>query len=150
MCSSDLPGAQMQHAVAQFSIDTERLPCRLALRQIGFVENNQWRDACMFAGGDAAVDEVVVPARNGGDNNHGLGDIGGDEFLVVRVGAVEDALARRDGFDDAGTATAVAHTDMVTAGDAAAFATCGAVEKHSAGEFNQAAAPVAGDDLTLE
>ena len=46
------------------AIDRQRVPSGGALRQISFIQHDKRRDAGMFAGGEAAVDQIIIKTRH--------------------------------------------------------------------------------------
>ena len=104
----------------------------------------------MFASGEAAIHQVLVKTRHGGNDYDDLRDVGGDEFLLVGVRAIEQRCARQDGVDYAAVVTAVLDLHAVTAGGVAAFAACGAFHEAAVRQLDAVAATERGGDPPLD
>ena len=87
--------------------------------EVGLVEHDQGHDALTLGCGDAARHQQVGEARLGGDHDHQVAEVGGDQLLAEGIRAPQQVAARVQGLDDALAVAAGHQLDLVAAGVAA-------------------------------
>lgn len=93
---------KFEDAIAEAGKDSKLFARRgYFVGQVAFVEDDEDFDLFAFGGDQGAGDQLVGKGGFGGDDDDQLVDVGGNQFLFDFVGAVEQAGARLDGFDDA-------------------------------------------------
>ncbi len=123
---------------------------RFDLRQVAFVQHDDDVQFLVVPGEQAARQQLVVEGGFGGDDDDELGDVGRDDLLFEGVGAVEQAAARGDAFDDALVAAGARDLDPVSAGDFAFLAAWHAFQHLAIRQFRQIVTPVCGDDQSVQ
>ena len=101
-----------------------------------------------MSGEQAACQQFIIERRLGGNDDDELGDVGGDEFLFVGIGAVEQGGARCDAVDDALIGAGALNFDHIAAGDLALLAARHAFQNLATGQLGQIVPPEGGDDLS--
>jgi hypothetical protein len=136
-----------QNPITQFLVRQQGCrSCRYPFTEVALVENDQNLDVLTFGGDDAAGDQIVRKRRFGGDDDDDLCHIGGDQFLLAVVRAIEQRSPRFKRGDDALVGARSLHLDLVTADQFALFATRNAEQRLAIAQLDPVLPPVSGDD----
>jgi hypothetical protein len=133
--------------VAELFILRQRRPgCCHPLAQVALVENDQHLDILALRSNDAARDQLVRKSGFGGDHDNHLRDVGGNQFLLEVVRAIEQGSARFDRADHALVGAALFDDDPVAAGDGALLAAREAEQRRGIGQLDPVLPAVSCDD----
>lgn len=150
-CCHILFGGQLQYWVADSTIGGElRTRGCTTLRQITFVQYDEDVQILVVCSDQAARDQLVVERRFGGNNNDELCDIGGNDFLPVGIGTIEQGDARCNAFNDALIGSNAIDFDHITAGDFTLLSARYTFQNFAVGQFCQIMPSKRRYDLSLQ
>ncbi len=149
-CVGIAAGGQFHDLVAECAKDRQALARRFEpFRQVELVQHDEGAHVLTLCRDDAAGHQFVAEAGLRGDDDDGLGRVGGEQLLAEGVAAVEQGAAVADGGDDALVRPREFHRHPVAAGDVALLAAGVAERQRAAAELDLVLAAEGGDDQAL-
>ena len=145
-----LLGRKLQYTVADLSIGGELCACRFNLRQVALVQHDDDIQILVMSGEETARQQFIIERRLGGNDDDELRDVGGDEFLFIGIGAVEQGGARCDAVDDALIGAGAFNFDHITTGDLALFTARHAFQNLATGQFCQVVSSERSNNMSLQ